>query len=151
VPLLTDSTVDLVIAGNVAPFNLPGVGDVGDAIPPGLEANGGMTLNVLDVVALSDEALGDPQGIVGDPIPGRENPLIPSARLVLAGVLPADRTLHRDTVYELHGTLIVPGGVKLTIDPGTRIEGDVGTRGALSVRRGARLDARGTRLRPIVF
>src|SRR5262249_10444924 len=51
----------------------------------------------------------------------------------------------------LQGSASVPGSVHLTIQPGTRIEGDAATRGALIIQRGGRIFATGTRLEPIVF
>ncbi|HKE90878.1 MAG TPA: hypothetical protein VKB45_11095 [Gemmatimonadales bacterium] len=147
--LLVNPSVDVVIAGNVAPFNLPGLGEVGDASPPGRNADGTFTIDVLDVVAISNEAVGVNQPVVGEAIPGRV--ALPTARAVVADTVHADRTFFRDTVYELHGTVIVPGSVTLTIEAGTQVEGDVATRGALAVQRGGRLHAVGTRLQPVVF
>ena len=57
-----------------------------------------------------------------------------------------------DNVYRLQGFRKVGNGATLTIQPGTRIEGDVGTVGSsLFVLRGARIDANGTADFPIVF
>jgi hypothetical protein len=57
-----------------------------------------------------------------------------------------------DNVYRLKGFRKVANGATLTIAPGTRIEGDVGTTGSsLFVLRGARIDANGTAALPIVF
>jgi hypothetical protein len=148
-PLLTDSTRDYVIAGNVYPANQPGLGEDGDALPPGRNPDGSYSLNVLDAAAVSNESIGYDQPIVGELIPGR-GPR-PSARVVFSGTLATDRVLTPDTVWELQGTVNVPGGVTLTILPGTILEGDDDTRGALVVRRGGNLIARGTRLEPIVF
>lgn len=147
-PLLTAVNRDFVIAGNVAPFNLPGLGEAGDPIPPGREFDGSFLITVLDVVAIANASVGVTVPVVGQPIPGRQ---AASARVILAGTLAADRTLYADTVYELQGTVNVPGGVTLTIQPGTRIEGDRATRGALVIRRGGNILAAGTRLQPIVF
>ncbi len=146
-PLLTDPSKDFAIAANVAPTNLPGLGEAGDPVPPGQNGDGSYTIDVLDVVAISNGAV-TPDPVVGQPIPGRT---AISNRVVIAGDLTTDRTLFRDTVYELQGTVNVAGSVKLTIEAGTRIEGDQATRGALVVRRGGKIDARGTRLQPIVF
>src|SRR5262249_1226251 len=147
--LLVNPSVDMVIAGNVAPFDLPGLGEVGDAVPPGRNSDGTFTIDVLDLVAISNEIVGRDQAVVGELIPGRVTPA--TARVVVADSIPANRMFFRDTVYELHGTVVVPGGVTLTIAAGTTVEGDVATRGALAVRRGGRLRAVGTRLQPIVF
>ncbi|HEX5819543.1 MAG TPA: fibronectin type III domain-containing protein [Gemmatimonadales bacterium] len=57
-----------------------------------------------------------------------------------------------DNVYRLRGFRKVANGATLTIAPGTRIEGDVGTTGSsLFVLRGARIIANGTAALPIVF
>lgn len=57
-----------------------------------------------------------------------------------------------DNVYRLQGFRKVASGATLTIQPGTRIEGDVGTVGSsLFVLRGARIVAIGTPASPIVF
>jgi hypothetical protein len=89
--------------------------------------------------------------VAGQLIPGRGP--APGQRVVVSGALPADstRTFTADTVYELQGTVSVPGGATLVIEAGTRIEGDQATRGALAIRRGGNIMARGTRLQPIVF
>ena len=57
-----------------------------------------------------------------------------------------------DNVYRLRGFRKVANGAVLTIQPGTRIEGDVGTTGSsLFVLRGAQIVANGTETFPIVF
>jgi hypothetical protein len=147
-PLLSDPTKDFAVAANVAPFNLPGLGEATDSFPPGREADGSSVINVLDVVAISNGAVGNASPVVGLAIPGR---LVATNRVVLTGTLTASRRLAADTVYELQGTVAVAGPAVLTIDPGTRIEGDPVTRGELVIGGGAKIDARGTRLLPIVF
>lgn len=148
-PLLTDATRDYVVAGNVHPANLPGLGEPGDALPPGRGATGAYELNVLDAAAVANETVGNDQPVVGELIPGR-GPL-PANRVIVAGNIDSSRTLFRDTIYELQDLVVVQGGATLTIEPGTRIEGDVATRGALVVARGGNIVAAGTRLEPIVF
>src|SRR5262249_29541941 len=149
--LLVNPSVDMVIAGNVAPFNLPGLGEVGDAVQPGRNSDGTFTIDVLDVVAISNEIVGIDQPVVGELIPGRVAPPPPTARVVVADSIPADRTFFHDTVYELHGTVVVPDSVTLTIEAGTQVEGDVATRGALAGRIGGRLRGGGARLQPVGF
>jgi hypothetical protein len=64
----------------------------------------------------------------------------------------ADRTLFADTVYTLQGYIKVTNGATLTIQAGTRIEGDAATPGSsLWILRGAQIDAEGTADAPIVF
>lgn len=147
-PLLTDPTKDYAVAGDVAPANLPGLGEATDALPPGQEPDGSHTINALDLLAIAREnvALDDP--IVGSHIPGRAaRPF----RAILSGDITSDRSFFRDTVYELHGIVNVPGSVTLTIQAGTRIEGDGATGARLVIRRGGNINWIGTRLEPIVF
>jgi hypothetical protein len=62
------------------------------------------------------------------------------------------RTLYADTVYKLSGYIKVASGAVLTIQPGTRIIGDTTVVGSsLWILRGARIEANGTALAPIVF
>jgi hypothetical protein len=71
---------------------------------------------------------------------------------VISADITTNRTLHADTVYTLRGFIHVANGARLTIQPGTRIEGDFSTLGSsLFVLRGAQIDACGTAERPIVF
>jgi hypothetical protein len=61
----------------------------------------------------------------------------------------SNRTLFRDSVYRLTSFVQVTNGATLSIQDGTRIEGDAGS--ALFITRGAKIEARGTAARPIVF
>jgi len=70
---------------------------------------------------------------------------------ILSGRINSDRTLKEGTVYKLRGIVYVVEGATLTIEPGTRIEGEKSSRGALVVTRGAKLVAEGTKDKPIVF
>ena len=71
---------------------------------------------------------------------------------VIDADITANRTLFADTVYTLRGFVKVASGATLTIQPGTRIQGDFNTVGSsLFILRGARIVARGTRENPIVF
>jgi hypothetical protein len=64
----------------------------------------------------------------------------------------ANRTFTADTVYTLKGFIHVANGATLTIQPGTRIQGDYNTlASSLFIMRGAKIDARGTADLPIVF
>lgn len=147
-PLLTDLNRDYAIAANVMPRNLPGRGEAGDTLPPGREPDGSYVINVVDALAISNTASGIPDSIVGKPVPGR----VPATnRAVVSGVIGSNRTLSRDTIYELDGLVQVANGVTLTIEAGTRLEGRPNPRSALAVLRGGRLVADGTRLEPVVF
>jgi len=71
---------------------------------------------------------------------------------VLSADITTNRTLYADTVYTIRGFVHVANGATLTIEPGTRIQGDYGTLGSsLFVMRGAKIDACGTASAPIVF
>jgi hypothetical protein len=64
----------------------------------------------------------------------------------------ANRTLYADTTYTISGFVHVANGATLTIQPGTLILGDYEVVGSsLFVLRGAKIDAQGTALAPIVF
>ena len=61
----------------------------------------------------------------------------------------ASRTFRRDTIYRLTNFIHVGNGATLTIESGTRIEGEQGS--ALFILRGAGIQAVGTAAQPIVF
>lgn len=138
---------DAVVAGNVRPTNGAGLGEASDPLPPGVEGDGSRVVNVLDALAVANEAVGIDQAIVGELIPGRG--AVPTASAVLTGDLTASRTLRRDTVYQLSGMVRVLNGATLTIEAGTRIEGTSFSQ--LAITRDGRIDARGTPLEPIVM
>jgi hypothetical protein len=70
---------------------------------------------------------------------------------ILSGRINTDRTLKAGTTYKLRGIVYIVDGATLTIEPGTRIEGEKSSRGALVVTRGCKLVASGTKDKPIVF
>ncbi|WP_438014003.1 hypothetical protein WMF18_24115 [Sorangium sp. So ce315] len=63
----------------------------------------------------------------------------------------ADTTWSADSCYLMKGTLFVEEGATLTIEPGTTIMGDKESLATLVVMPGAKINARGTADRPIVF
>jgi hypothetical protein len=64
----------------------------------------------------------------------------------------ASRTLYADTVYTLKGFIHVANGATLTIQPGTKIQGDYNTlASSLFIMRGAKIQAVGTAAQPIQF
>jgi hypothetical protein len=75
-------------------------------------------------------------------------PIQPGAATLNADIT-VDRTLYADTTYTLDAFVHVTSGATLTIQPGTEIRGN--SQSALFVLRGAKIDARGTAQRPIVF
>jgi len=156
---------DLVVAANVSPANLPGLGEPGDAIPPGVESGGSATnidnrvIDLFDAIDINLEA-----ALVDQPVPGA---LIPGRNLVsltdtvsLSCPILASRTLKRDTVYMVPnpgapyntvcqvGTQGAGTAVTLTIESGTRIVADSST---LVINRNATIIADGTLSEPILF
>lgn len=69
--------------------------------------------------------------------------------VLVAADITASRTFYRDSVYRLTSFIHVGNGARLTIQPGTRIEGEQGS--ALFILRGASIEAVGTAAQPIVF
>lgn len=75
-----------------------------------------------------------------------------SAAADISTDITASRTWYADTTYTLKGFIHVASGATLTIEPGTKIQGDFNTLGSsLFVLRGAKIQAVGTALAPIVF
>jgi hypothetical protein len=74
-----------------------------------------------------------------------------SSGLVLSGKINTDRTLKSGNTYKLRGIVYVVDGATLTIEPGTTIQGEKSSRGALIITRGTKLIANGTKTNPIVF
>ncbi len=73
--------------------------------------------------------------------------------LVLEGKISADRTLKAGKTYKIRGIVYVVNNARLTIEPGTTIQGEKGatSRGTLVITRGAQLIADGTSANPILF
>ena len=67
-----------------------------------------------------------------------------SAQVVVTGDLSVNTTWTKDNTYLLTGFVYVTDGATLTIQPGTVIKGDKGSKGALIVTRGAKIVADGT-------
>lgn len=75
-----------------------------------------------------------------------------SLQSVLVGPITSDRLLTADSQYVIHRVAKVMRGATLTIQPGTRIVGDLlAPQALLLVGRGARIVANGTEANPIVF
>ena len=68
---------------------------------------------------------------------------------LVAADITASRTFRRDTIYRLTNFIHVGNGATLTVESGTRIEGEQGS--ALFIMRGASIQAVGTAAQPIVF
>jgi hypothetical protein len=85
-------------------------------------------------------------------ISGTTLPFGGAGRVDVATDITTNTTWTADKVYVLKGFVHVGNGATLTIDAGTRIEGDFNTLGAsLFVLRGAKINAIGTATAPIVF
>ena len=69
----------------------------------------------------------------------------------LSGDITANQTLSSKNDYLLRGIVFVKSGSTLTIEKGTTIKGEAGSKGTLVVQPGARLVAEGTADEPIVF
>ena len=72
---------------------------------------------------------------------------------ILEGKISADRTLKANYVYKIRGIVYVVNNAKLTIEPGTVIQGEKGatSRGTLVITRGSQIIADATKDNPIVF
>lgn len=149
--LNTQGGPDLVVAANVAPANSPGLGEPGDAIPPGLNADGSRSITGSDVLSIRRAIVGTPDPIVRALIPGRG--ARPTTRIPVSGNITTNTTWTKGNIYELQDIVRVTGGATLTIQAGTRVEGLTTAAGtvALYVLRDGRIDAQGTAFEPIVL
>jgi hypothetical protein len=77
--------------------------------------------------------------------------LAPTPEVVVTGNITANTTWTADKVYVLQGFIYVKNCATLTIEPGTVIKGDKGTKAALIVTRCSKINAEGTADLPIVF
>lgn len=68
-----------------------------------------------------------------------------------SGEITSNETWTSSNVYEIEGFLYVRDGVTLTIEPGTIIRGDKNTKGTLIIERGAKINAIGTSVNPVIF
>ncbi len=71
--------------------------------------------------------------------------------VIVSGDITANTTWTADNTYILQGFVYVTNGAMLTIEPGTLIKGDKGSKGSLIVTRGSKIIADGTKDLPIVF
>ncbi len=74
-----------------------------------------------------------------------------SENVILEGRITANRTLSANYIYKLRGLVYVTNGAVLTIEPGTKIVGELGRNGALIITRSSKIIADGTIDKPIVF
>ena len=70
---------------------------------------------------------------------------------ILEGRILQNLTLKAGYTYKLRGLVYVSNGAILTIEPGTKIVGELNTHGGLIITRGAKIIANGTVDKPIVF
>lgn len=71
--------------------------------------------------------------------------------VILEGRITANRTLKANYTYKLRGLVYVTNGAVLTIEPGTKIVGELNKNGGLVITRNAKIQAEGTASNPIVF
>lgn len=77
-----------------------------------------------------------------------------SNEVTVSGSISSNAEWTSDKCYILDGRVIVRAGATLTIQPGTLVKGAAGTGTSASVliiERGAKIDARGTAAKPIIF
>lgn len=74
----------------------------------------------------------------------------PDKNVVLQGNLNT-QTLTADKVYLLKGQVFVRTGQTLTIEPGTVVLGEKSSKGTLIIDRGAKINAKGTKEKPIIM
>ena len=86
-------------------------------------------------------------------IDGASTTVIPpsSENTILEGRITTNRTLKNGFTYKLRGLVYVTSGAILTIEPGTKIVGELNKNGALIICRGAKIIADGTATSPIIF
>ncbi len=86
-------------------------------------------------------------------IDGNTTSVIPvgSENTILEGRIITNRTLKSGITYKLRGLVYVTNGAILTIEPGTKIVGELNKNGALIICRGAKIIADGTATSPIIF
>jgi hypothetical protein len=70
---------------------------------------------------------------------------------ILEGRITQNRTLKANYTYKLRGLVYVTSGAILTIEPGTKIVGELNKNGALIITRSSKIIADGTADKPIVF
>ena len=71
--------------------------------------------------------------------------------VILEGRISENRTLKANYTYKLRGLVYVTNGAVLTIEPGTKIVGELNRNGGLIITRNAKISAEGTSTNPIVF
>lgn len=79
------------------------------------------------------------------------NPPVAANTVEVTGDITASTTWSANKIYLLKGNVYVTNNATLTIEAGTIIKGDKGTKGALIITRGAKINAVGTVDKPIVF
>jgi hypothetical protein len=164
--LFDGTSRDAVIAGNVRPVNGGTAGSPRPGVEPGTATPDG-NINVLDVGAVSNFAVGFTAAVVGDVIPGRGPTSTPwTDTVVIVADITTNTHFTKNHLYQIgdatDANVYVRNNATLTIDPGTRIEGWYGTgvfgsggvgqgQGTLIIQRDGRIVADGTALEPIIF
>jgi hypothetical protein len=82
------------------------------------------------------------------------NPIISVPVIDVTRNITSNTTWTKNNIYAINGRIFVESGVTLTIEPGTIIKGEAGTKTnakILIIAKGAKIDAKGTALEPIIF
>ena len=132
---------DGVVAANVFPNSSP---------VPGVESNGTRRIDGLDAAAVANAAVGNTRPVVCSNIPGRE--ALPTLRDSVTANITTNTTWSNTQVHVVDGFIRVQNGATLTIEPGTRIEGNSSNNpSGLLIERGSYIVAVGNSNQPIVF
>lgn len=152
---------DRVIAANVFPANLPGLGEPGDATPPGLDAGGSQTLidarsiSILDALDVANDAVGNARPVPGSIIPGRA--AVSLTTQTLSCPITTNTTLSDPTItYVIPKPAGGPGptgvcnvtGADLTIGAGVTVKVDSNV---IVIDRNSTIHINGTMLQPVTL
>jgi hypothetical protein len=74
-----------------------------------------------------------------------------SDNTILEGKISSSRTLTAGTTWKIRGIVYVTNGATLTVEPGTTIQGESASKGALVITKGSKIMADGTADKPIIF
>lgn len=70
---------------------------------------------------------------------------------ILEGKISSSRTLTAGTTWKIRGIVYVTNGATLTVEPGTTVQGESASKGALVITKGSKIMADGTADKPIIF
>ena len=149
---------DRVIAANVFPANTPGLGEPGDATPPGVDAGGSQTnvdarsISILDALDIANEAVGNDRPVPGAIIPGRAAASLTDSTIVCP--ITSNLTLGNTAKnYIIQKPPVAAGvcnvsGASLTIAAGVTVKVDSNT---IVIDRNSTININGTMLQPVTL